>query len=217
MNKKYGLMLSTCLLAASVSASNAAVISNECTNILDGYGGYSGANCSYQYSFNLEGTVALQVQDSSSPPGTFSIFGTLTQESWFEEDYYAGSIVGQTTTVLNLSLGYALSTDPSATVEYTMTRVDTLFDYNTEIGPVIESLTNTEFSIGTPSSWLLETDGVDLLLQLNGNGMLLTSPNTPNFLATVNVAPVPVPAAIWLFASGLLGLAGVAKRKQNKI
>jgi len=30
-----------------------------------------------------------------------------------------------------------------------------------------------------------------------------------------NVAPVPVPAAVWLFGSGLIGLVGVARRKQN--
>ncbi|HHJ15971.1 MAG TPA: VPLPA-CTERM sorting domain-containing protein [Gammaproteobacteria bacterium] len=28
-----------------------------------------------------------------------------------------------------------------------------------------------------------------------------------------SVAPVPVPAALWLFGSGLLGLAGIARRK----
>ncbi len=32
----------------------------------------------------------------------------------------------------------------------------------------------------------------------------------------VNVAPVPVPAAAWLFSSGLLGLAAVARRKRRR-
>jgi len=31
----------------------------------------------------------------------------------------------------------------------------------------------------------------------------------------MHLAPVPVPAAVWLFASGLLGLAGVARRKSQ--
>jgi len=30
---------------------------------------------------------------------------------------------------------------------------------------------------------------------------------------TLNVGAVPVPAAVWLFGSGLLGLIGVARRK----
>jgi hypothetical protein len=31
--------------------------------------------------------------------------------------------------------------------------------------------------------------------------------------AQIGAVPVPVPAAIWLFGSGLLGLVGVARRK----
>ena len=33
--------------------------------------------------------------------------------------------------------------------------------------------------------------------------------------ATIGVAPVPVPAAVWLFGSGLLGLIGIAKRARS--
>jgi hypothetical protein len=36
-----------------------------------------------------------------------------------------------------------------------------------------------------------------------------------NFNATLGVAPIPIPAAVWLFGSGLLGLAGVVCRKKS--
>ena len=35
--------------------------------------------------------------------------------------------------------------------------------------------------------------------------------------ATVTTSPVPVPPAVWLFGSGLLGLVGVARRRSTKI
>lgn len=45
------------------------------------------------------------------------------------------------------------------------------------------------------------------------------TPGTINIAGTgdcsaVNINPVPVPAAVWLFGSGLLGLVGVARNKQ---
>jgi hypothetical protein len=36
-----------------------------------------------------------------------------------------------------------------------------------------------------------------------------------NFNLHGNMTVVPVPAAVWLFGSGLLGLAGVARRKKK--
>jgi hypothetical protein len=34
--------------------------------------------------------------------------------------------------------------------------------------------------------------------------------------ASSSLAPVPVPAAVWLFFSGLVGLIGIARRKKPK-
>ena len=33
---------------------------------------------------------------------------------------------------------------------------------------------------------------------------------------TLTITPVPVPAAVWLFGSGLAGLVGVLRRRQSK-
>lgn len=35
--------------------------------------------------------------------------------------------------------------------------------------------------------------------------------------AAVTVSAVPVPAAVWLFGSGLIGLAGIAKRRSDRV
>ncbi len=54
-------------------------------------------------------------------------------------------------------------------------------------------------SFGSLSSTLEET------ATLSASGLVLTGSGSP--------PPVPLPAAVWLFGSGLLGLAGVARRK----
>jgi len=216
---KYRLLLSTFLLAVSMSSVSAAVIQDECTNLDDGAGGYYGVSCIFEYRSNLIGSVALQTVGSDAPPAIFDIFGTLTQQSWYEEDFYGASSAGETTTVLTLNLGNAFSTDPATSVQYTATRVDTLFDFNTTIGLLDESLLNTSYYLGRPNDLLFD----EIVMGIIGGvgfvgdhieGYELMSNDFPDLIATINVSPVPVPAAIWLFASGLFGLVGLARRKR---
>lgn len=67
----------------------------------------------------------------------------------------------------------------------------------------------TEYAPNTDTAWgfFMDTGG-----QLNGN-------KTSNLYAwavqTGDVNAVPVPAAAWLFGSGLLGLIGIARRKKS--
>ena len=41
------------------------------------------------------------------------------------------------------------------------------------------------------------------------------SPAFSGVATQITPAPVPIPAAVWLFGSGLLGLVGVARRKKS--
>jgi len=50
-------------------------------------------------------------------------------------------------------------------------------------------------------------------LDLLGISIDLTYEENPNFIPP-KVAPVPVPVAVWLFLSGMMGLVGVARRKE---
>jgi 3D (Asp-Asp-Asp) domain-containing protein len=54
----------------------------------------------------------------------------------------------------------------------------------------------------TPDTYLIRFDG----LNVPGNSI------SGNTLA-VDVRVVPIPAAVWLFGSGLLGMVGVARRR----
>lgn len=76
---------------------------------------------------------------------------------------------------------------------------DSFLNYNLNQGPA--PLATTEGTLG-----LLDGPfpGVQVHLDIgSGNSMYVTS-----------VSAVPVPAAVWLFGSGLIGLAGVARRKR---
>ena len=61
--------------------------------------------------------------------------------------------------------------------------------------------------ITVPTDWLRDVTG-DTQVQYTEAGNLLTA-------KLVSVNEVPVPGAVWLFGSGLLGLIGVARRKKS--
>ena len=58
----------------------------------------------------------------------------------------------------------------------------------------------------------IDNDGLALFrVSMGGDGAYFES---LSFTANATISPVPIPAAIWLFGSGLLGLIGVARRKK---
>ena len=76
------------------------------------------------------------------------------------------------------------------------------------------SLTNNfivGLSVDAGSTWLADSGssfGVNTaLLEFDVRGV--------SQVFVVDVNPVPVPAAVWLFGSGLIGLVGVARRKKS--
>ncbi len=63
-----------------------------------------------------------------------------------------------------------------------------------------------------------ETLSLDSLFSGTFSGVMLDISNAsavPSLIGTTAVSAVPVPAAVWLFGSGLLGLVGVARRRQS--
>ena len=72
---------------------------------------------------------------------------------------------------------------------------------------------NTEGSVNSP----LAFKRYFLLTATTGTNSLLGFWNVDfaKGLATFNVSPVPLPAAVWLLGSALIGLVGVSRRKRN--
>jgi hypothetical protein len=66
-----------------------------------------------------------------------------------------------------------------------------------------------ELSLLIDEAWLgqtLQIGFTNTATNFNGSGV---------FYDNLNVSAVPVPAAAWLFGSGLLGLVGVARRRKS--
>lgn len=75
---------------------------------------------------------------------------------------------------------------------------------------------NTAFIAGFPSETLILRDDIAPLLRLGTNTLYLNAtdvggPSGLIFRANIETTPVPIPAAIWLFATGMLGVLGFRK------
>lgn len=59
-----------------------------------------------------------------------------------------------------------------------------------------------------------ETDTLSMIYNVTGGAGKKSFPTDPvPFNATSTLQPVPIPPAVWLFGSGLLGMVGIARRK----
>jgi len=50
-------------------------------------------------------------------------------------------------------------------------------------------------------------------LWIGGNGPDASPVGSQSYLANITASPVPIPAAVWLFGSALMGFLGLQKRK----
>ena len=80
---------------------------------------------------------------------------------------------------------------------------------NSDTAGVISSSTITPIitNLGTT---FIDPDSLNQTLRISWTDSL----NGAGFGAEAVFSPVPIPAAVWLFGSGLLGLVGMARRKK---
>ena len=93
------------------------------------------------------------------------------------------------------------------------------FDLTDIIGFILSAGANSlDLTDSSGASLLLNTDGDHSLSLLNVTSVVFsvsgTAANWDSFIVNTTPSSVPVPAAVWLFSSGLIGLVGVAKRKK---
>ncbi len=104
---------------------------------------------------------------------------------------------------------------------------DTLLDISTQTDPGIGGFAYTADAVPPPSTGAQTTisayycvDGVQTFnangTRACGHGALDGEPSiyfNDAMISVANATVVPVPAAVWLFGSGLIGLVGIARRK----
>ena len=179
----------------------------------------------------LVALVAVTSFSANSAPVTYNLTGTVVTPGDFFGETGTGSFSYDDIYITGSGLEY-IDASSSLTVDFTIfgqtfTEVDDL-DY-TELGAPELILDD-----GTPVSfdfWISEipelpfgTNTVDILQP--GIVMIDTwNPANPDnfnlipveggFEVDVFVETIPIPAAVWLFGSGLIGLIGVARRKKS--
>jgi len=184
--KSWGLFVKRVLVAASCVLLSTFVnaATIEATNMADA----DGVNFSFENYFNVSLT-ANNISDATTDPATnTSIFETFTLTSVFNSttSLYEGS----------LSIGSLLTADFSNLVvnENPAGGNDFFANLSYTGGSLMGSLSDGTLSGGYTT---------DLF---TGNVLVLAT--------VTEVQAVPVPAAVWLFGSGLIGLVGIARRKK---
>jgi len=230
-NTKYLTVLAA--FFAAPLTSNAAVVYQNCyinssyENVCD--------SSTETLNFDILGTVARYQFDksaigggqASTPDTTENIVGSLNLIT--TTDYTSGY---SDITSITGSFSLMLSNLPAVTYNADFTQ-DT---YTQNVSITSETLDGITWTIDTPTLWdfSLTADGGFTLNTIQNNalgnfsgfnpldGVLLKSgePYAPTYFAfdvssTGTLSAVPVPAAAWLFASGLIGLLGFTKRKQS--
>ena len=170
--------------------------------------GTGSATTTFNNSLNRwETTVYL---DSSPGDPFFGGLGVLpgielsgsNPVTWTADVAASSSLLGE-----SFNWQWAAAAYTSFTTDFTSLEVAAIDGYNCTTGGGGTPATNVQS--GTPCTYTSFVTGG----ARGGGGSNFTGSNSGTGSFTVDTAIVPVPAAVWLFGSGLLGLWGVARRK----
>ncbi len=146
---------------------------------------------------------------------SFSSYVPTGSTEWFNDFDSATYDIGGVTRVYN-STDYGLILDYSgnsyfAIFDYTASYVDPISKISFDGEIYIQNELVAAIVYGTGNEYLASDFIID-----NGAAVLRGSPDgLPDMtrLEVTTVSAVPVPAAVWLFGSGLIGLVGIARRR----
>ncbi len=155
--------------------------------------------------------------------GTTTWLGTLAYVSYLNSISYGGSNQWYLPTVANTTVGYNTATNGTAKGDELVelfyselngtanNAIPNTSTFDNEQATVYWS--GTEFAPGHIVAWYFGANRGNLNRNVKNNLMYAWAVS-PGQINTATPSAVPVPAAAWLFGSGLLGLVGLRRRKQ---
>ena len=166
----------------------------------------------WDYSWNLTADPdpfiagSFTVTNTSSMDQTFDITFGLPVSPVFTNGYMTGSLSGS-----------YFDADNSGSATLSLNTWEGLIGSSSEMslfsfaGPCFGTGCSVDIGEVTQGPTLYTGD-VDSTIGIHMN-FGLSAGDSVTFNTSFEITPVPVPAAVWLFSSGLLGLLGVARRK----
>ena len=154
-----------------------------------------------QMNFSGISAASGSVLDAGGGSFTGSFFG----HTWVADQVTTGLLPGDSWAGSN-ALGAWDYTAGIGNMAAGQIAVGTLFDWSTSVDIPVLAVFDCTSVPGTCTG-----------INTTAGGSMQTGPfagATPAFNGTGDLAAVPVPAAVWLFGSGLLGLVGVARRRK---
>jgi len=163
-------------------------------------------------TYNASSTTSITGATTGS--GTASGTGSLDDSGVLTLLLNGTTVTGFTNTT-NGSTATFNGTYNSGTGDFTATSGSSLITSCVNNGGIIDGCSSPTFAgVGGVTTFLTLSGTVNATT--GGHIDITASSNGANINSTYTVTPtVPVPAAAWLFGSGLLGLAGTARRRRN--
>lgn len=195
----------TCLVVVSFNANAALITINPAdyaigTNLDNAYPGIS---FSYQSDWSPDSTVvsnSITNKIVSTPNGARTVFSDTSGNAFFNSTH-------------------ALRIDSSIPINWVS--VELIPDANSTTGTLISFAANGSGLQGSPGSYpvidTLPFYAGPLITDYPGPeepmAIIVTGIEGGGYIGNIKINIVPIPASIWLFGSGLLGLIGLARRK----